>query len=232
MKGNVLTVRVEEYLEAVLNMIIDGKPVLAARLAERLELAPPTVAATLRRMKRDGLILIGPHKNIGLTPAGRKAATTVVRRHRLAECLLADVLDVPWQDVHEEACLIEHGLSAMVEEKLYEKLGRPETCPHGNPIPKGIDIQAVRGTPLDTIARGTDIVVERIAEESARNADFMKFLADNGIMPGAKFTIKDVTAYAGTITICTAEKVVTLGMNTANSIWVSVVPPPSQTGIR
>ncbi|MDZ4247131.1 MAG: winged helix-turn-helix transcriptional regulator, partial [Dehalococcoidia bacterium] len=67
-KGNVLTVRVEEYLEAVLNMIIDGKPVLAARLAERLELAPPTVAATLRRMKRDGLILIGPHKNIGLTP--------------------------------------------------------------------------------------------------------------------------------------------------------------------
>ncbi|MBI4331250.1 MAG: metal-dependent transcriptional regulator [Chloroflexi bacterium] len=219
----VITPRVEEYLESMLNMELEGKKVLAARLAERLGLTPPTIAATLRRMKRDGLIVIGPQKAIGFTDKGRKLALTVVRRHRLAERLLADVLKVPWHEVHDEACLMEHGISATVEEKLYDTLGHPAACPHGNPIPQDDSIQPLTGVPLDTVPEGTKIVVQRLSEESVRHHDFLQFLETNGIVPGAFFVVKEVAIHAGTLTLARGDRLVSLGTATAGVIWVSPV---------
>ncbi len=216
-----LTPRIEEYLESILNMEMESKKVLAARLAERLDLTPPTVAATLSRMKRDGLIVIGRQKAIGFTEKGRKMAFSVVRRHRLAERLLVDVLHLPWHLAHEEACLMEHGISAMVEERLYETLGRPATCPHGNPIPVGDYMPEVTGVTLDTVPQGKTIIVQRIAEESVRHRDFMEFLWKNGIVPGASFLVKEVATHAGTITLARGDLQVSLGTSPAGVIWVS-----------
>ncbi len=219
----VLTPRIEEYLESILNMELDGKKVLAARLAERLGLTPPTIAATLRRMKRDGLIVIGPQKIIGFTDKGWKMAVAVVRRHRLAERLLADVLKVPWHELHDEACLMEHGISARVEEKLYENLGRPQACPHGNPIPQDDRVPPVTGVPLDSVPQGTKILVQRISEESVRHRDFLEFLEKNGIVPGATFLVKEVASHAGTLTLTQGDRQVSLGTSTAKVIWVAPV---------
>jgi DtxR family Mn-dependent transcriptional regulator len=214
------TPTIEEYLETILNMTLEGKTVLAARLAERLEVAPPTVAATLRRMKRDGLISIGEHKEIALTERGQQLALTVVRRHRLVERLLTDVLGVDWSQAHDEACLIEHGISARVEEKLYQALDEPATCPHGSPIPKGDTFSALRGVPLDSAAEGERVTVERVSEVAERDPRLMEFLERSGIIPGASLTIKEVAPYAGTITVVKDRESVSLGLKAAAEIWV------------
>ncbi len=219
-----LSPRVEEYLESILNMEFEGKKVLAARLAERLGLTPPTIGATLRRMRRDGLIVIGPQKTVGFTPKGRIMAIAMVRRHRLAERLLADVLKVPWHEVHDEACLMEHGISSRVEEKLYQNLGRPEACPHGNPIPRDDRLPAMSGMPLDTVPQGTKIVISRVTEESVRHRDFLEFLEKNGIVPGAVFVVTEVASQAGTLTLSQENRQVSLGTSTAGVIWVTPSP--------
>src|SRR5205085_2245928 len=113
----------------------DGYTVIAARLAERLNVSPPTVTATLQRMQRDGLIEHGPRKEILLTDEGRQAAEDIVRRHALAERLLTDLLKMPWHESHEEAHGVEHALSPNIEARLLQALGNPSTCPPGNPIP-------------------------------------------------------------------------------------------------
>ncbi len=136
-----LTPRAEEYLEVILNMKMEGKSVVAARLAERLSVSAPTVAGALRRLKRDGLISVNSRKEIELTKTGKGEALTIVRRHRLVERLLTDILDIEWSECHEEACRMEHSISPLVESKLYERLGQPTTCPHGNPFPESPDEQ-------------------------------------------------------------------------------------------
>ncbi len=216
-----LTPRIEEYLESILNMEFEGKKVVAARLADRLGLTPPTIAATLRRMKRDGLIEFGPQKTIGFTAKGRTMAVAMVRRHRLAERLLSDVLKVPWHELHEEACLMEHGISANVEEKLYESLGHPEACPHGNPIPYNDQPPAITGVTLDTVPQGTMIIVQRVSEESVRKSDFLEFLEKNGIVPGATFVVSEVASHAGILTLSRGDRQVSLGVSTARIIWVT-----------
>ena len=126
------TAIVEEYLEAILNMVSEHKNVLGVRLAERLQVSRPTVTATLQRMRRDGLITTNRKTGILLTKKGIKLATGIVRRHRLAERLLMDILKIPWHETHQEACLLEHAMSERVVDRLYEVLGKPTTCPHGN----------------------------------------------------------------------------------------------------
>src|SRR5438270_9059218 len=113
----------------------DGYTVIAARLAERLNVSPPTVTATLQRMERDGLIEHGPRKEILFTDRGRQAAENIVRRHALTERLLTDLLKMPWHESHEEAHGVEHMLTPKIEARLLQALGNPTTCPHGNPIP-------------------------------------------------------------------------------------------------
>ncbi|MEE8373357.1 MAG: metal-dependent transcriptional regulator [Dehalococcoidia bacterium] len=215
------TATVEEYLEAILNMVSERQIVLGARLAERLRVSPPTVTATLRRMGRDGLVTTNERKEISLTEKGMKMALDIVRRHRLAERLLTDILKIEWYEAHQEACLLEHGISEKVMQRLYQVLGKPTTCPHGNPIPLGDMLPPIEGFPLDTVAAGETVVVERISEEAARLAELMKYLEKSGIKPGTRITVREIADYAGTIRVQVDNNEFSLGTRAAALVWVT-----------
>ena len=125
----------EMYLRTILELEEEGIPPLRARIVERLEHSGPTVSQTVARMERDGLVHVGADRRLELTVAGRERAVSVLRKHRLAERLLADVIGLEWELVHEEACRWEHVMSEDVERRLLEVLGNPTTSPYGNPIP-------------------------------------------------------------------------------------------------
>lgn len=214
------TATVEEYLEAILNMESEHKNVLGVRLAERLQVSRPTVTATLQRMRRDGLITTNRKTGILLTSKGIKLATGIVRRHRLAERLLMDILKIPWHETHQEACLLEHAMSERVVDRLYEVLGKPTTCPHGNPIPSDDVLPPIQGVPLNTLPVGTTAVVERISEEANRLPGLMEYLNQTGIKPGTTVTVKEVAEYAGTIGLKIQGKLSSLGIQAATMVWV------------
>lgn len=125
----------EIYLRTVLELEEEGLVPLRARIAERLGHSAPTASQTVARMQRDGLLTVTGDRRIQLTPAGRSAATRVMRKHRLAECLLIDLIGLDWQLAHEEACRWEHVISEDVERRLLDILGHPTQSPYGNPIP-------------------------------------------------------------------------------------------------
>lgn len=218
------TQRIEEYLESIVNMAAERKPVLAARLAERLGVAPPTVSATLRRMARDGLITVNKDKEISLTRQGNTAALTVLKRHRLAERLLADVLQLEWYEVHEEACLLEHAISPRVEERLEAVLKQPSVCPHGNPIPTNDRLPPAAGVPLSSMPPGARIIVARITEEATQDRRLMEHLHGLGVVPGAAFTVKQMAPYAGTMVLASGDREVTLSTAISEMIWVTAGP--------
>lgn len=185
---------VEEYLQTLHFMLRDGQQTIGARLAERLGVSPPTVTATLRRMERDGLISSGPHKEVLLTEAGREAAAASVRRHALIERLLTDFLEMPWDEAHEESHGLEHAITPKVEERLLLALGRPTTCPHGNPIP-GLGALSSDEFPLDRATPGEAVVLERITEEAEVNLELMHYLQQHGLGPGARLRIRRVEEF-------------------------------------
>ena len=132
----------EMYLRTVFELEEEGIVPLRARIAERLSQSGPTVSQTVARMERDGLLHVAGDRQLALTAAGQTLAMRVMRKHRLAECLLISVIHMPWEEVHVEACRWEHVISESVERRLYELLGHPERCPHGNPIPGLTDLAA------------------------------------------------------------------------------------------
>jgi DtxR family Mn-dependent transcriptional regulator len=142
------------YLRTVFELEEEGIVPLRARIAERLSQTGPTVSQTVARMERDGLLHVTGDRQLALSETGRALATRVMRKHRLAECLLVDVIRLPWEEVHIEACRWEHVISESVERRLFELLGRPERCPHGNVIP-GLDELAVGLAQADHAPAGT-----------------------------------------------------------------------------
>jgi DtxR family transcriptional regulator, Mn-dependent transcriptional regulator len=181
---------VEDYLQVIHYMTRDGEHVIAARLAERMNVTPPTVTATLQRMERDGLISHGPRKEIQFTDGGRRLAENIVRRHALAERLLTDLLKMPWHESHEEAHGVEHAMTPNLEERLLQALGNPTTCPHGNPIP-GLGSLAPDEFPLDQAETGDDLVIQRITEEAEEDLQLMRYLQEHGVAPGARMTVRE-----------------------------------------
>ena len=125
----------EMYLRTIFELEEEGVVPMRARIAERLSQSGPTVSQTVARMERDGLLVVSSDRHLELTPTGRDTATRVMRKHRLAECLLVDVLKMPWEEVHAEACRWEHVMSEAVERRLMEILDNPTVSPYGNPIP-------------------------------------------------------------------------------------------------
>jgi DtxR family Mn-dependent transcriptional regulator len=176
---------VEDYLETIYELEESGIPVMRARLVERLGISAPTVSETVARLEREGFVTLDEQRVVALTERGRLAATGVMRRHRLAERLLVDVLKVPWHQVHEEAHRLEHAISETLEPYLVTLLGDPGTCPHGNPIPGSINVVDVSDqVPLADLASGQRAVVRRIDEEVEAQAAAMLELEQLGVMPG------------------------------------------------
>jgi DtxR family transcriptional regulator, Mn-dependent transcriptional regulator len=184
----------EMYLRCVLELEEEGTVPLRARLAERLGHSMPTVSQTMARMERDGLLRVSADRHIELTGPGRLAAVRVMRKHRIAECMLADVLGVDWRQVHQEACRWEHVISDTVERRMLDLLGHPTHSPYGNPIP-GLaelgDNSAVASelpglTSLDLLPPGTRAVtVRRIGEPVQSDPALLDRLGSSGFRPGA-----------------------------------------------
>jgi DtxR family Mn-dependent transcriptional regulator len=192
----------EMYLRTILELEEEGVPPLRARIAERLHQSGPTVSQTVARMERDGLLSVEGDRHLVLTAAGRVAAVAVMRKHRLAELLLVNVIGMPYEEAHEEACRWEHVMSDSVERKVYELLNRPTRSPYGNPIP-GLERL---GLPDDDPAESTSasstgernlafpgltgsVVVRRICESVQTNADVLRQLHAAGIDPGTTVTV-------------------------------------------
>ena len=190
----------EMYLRTIFELEEEGIVPLRARIAERLSQSGPTVSQTVARMERDGLLAVTGDRQLALTAAGRGLATRVMRKHRLAECLLVSVIGLAWEQVHIEACRWEHVISEEVERRLVELLGYPLHCPHGNLIP-GLD---ELGLPADAEVTGYEpaeamtqatadsdgrFVVRRISEQVQSDAGLMLRLKRIGIQPGREVTL-------------------------------------------
>src|SRR5918911_5698535 len=187
------------YLRTIFELEEEGIVPLRARIAERLHQSGPTVSQTVARMERDGLLRVEGDRHLQLSEQGRALATAVMRKHRLAECLLVDVIGLDYADVHEEACRWEHVMSEAVERKLLHLLGHPTVSPFGNPIP-GLDALAGDGSPGGSSSAGPDalsllsasatpegrsVVVRRISEQLQEDGETVRALHALGVRPGA-----------------------------------------------
>jgi DtxR family Mn-dependent transcriptional regulator len=175
----------EEYLETILEIEEEGVVPIRARLVERLGLSAPAVSETVNRLVDQGYAELLGDRSLRLTPKGRTLATTVVRRHRLAERLLTDVIGLEWEKVHREADRWEHAISADVEEKLVALLGDPATCPHGNPIPGSKRAVDAHGTVALSEAVPGGMVVSRISEKMELDDEALRLLASLRLVPGS-----------------------------------------------
>ncbi|MGQ0823491.1 MAG: metal-dependent transcriptional regulator [Actinomycetota bacterium] len=209
----------EHYLEAILAIEEEGVVPLRARIVERLGLSAAAVSETIGRLSDQGFVELKTDRTLHLTAKGRCLATTVVRRHRLAERLLTDVIGLEWEKVHREADRWEHAISADVEEKLVELLGDPATCPHGNPIPGSK--RATRAQPTVSLAAAGPgpVTVARISEKLELSDEFLRVVAAARLMPGCSATIVD-HADDG-VQVTTATGVHTVPSAIAEQLYVS-----------
>ena len=213
-----LSATIQDYLSLIYVMERDGEPVVGAKLAELLEVTPPTVTNTLKRMTRDDLITMdksGTH----LTERGWNAARVVMRRHMLMEWMMVKTL--PWSKLHEEAHQLEHAISSMAEEALDEQLGNPKTCPHGNPLPGFEDVVA-DWIPLTELPVGQKVIIRRIHELAEENAPLLNFLGENKVLPNTEAIVSDVLPFNETITIEIDGQHVSLGNISAKYIFVEL----------
>jgi DtxR family Mn-dependent transcriptional regulator len=190
----------EEYCETIFELHEDDVEVIQARIAERLGVSRPAVSEMIRRMENEGFVEVG--RNVTLTDKGRKLAEQVVRRHRLAERLLTDVLGLSWAEAHQEAGKWEHIISPNVEAAMVKLLDDPTTCPHGNPIP-GSGYRAPDAVALSDLAVGDDFTVSRIPEALEFTPGLLEFLEDATIQPG----------YNGTVTALSPDGTTTVEIN-------------------
>jgi len=209
----------EEYLESILAIEEEGVVPMRARLVERLGLSAAAVSETIGRLSEHGYVELNSDRSLHLTDKGRRLATTVVRRHRLAERLLVDVIGLEWEKVHREADRWEHAISADVEEKLVELLGDPATCPHGNPIPGSKhDAHAVPTVALANSEPGA-VIVRRVNERLEIDDEGISLLAAAQLTPGEAATV--VENDAGAVTLDTATGRHTVPRRVAENLYVS-----------
>jgi len=213
------TPTIEDYLAVIYVLERDDGQVIAARMADSLEVAPPTVTMTLKRMERDGWIVPEQGKEIRLTDKGCEAARSVIRRHMLTEWMLARMLKVPWSRVHAEADQIEHTISDATETQMRTNLDDPQLCPHGNPLP-GYEHVAADWLPLTGMLIGEKVIIRRIHETAEENHELLEFLETKGIVPGALAEVTEILPFNQTLSLQLWNQKVALGFPTARYIFV------------
>jgi DtxR family Mn-dependent transcriptional regulator len=209
---------VEDYLEEIKRLEEDGERITATVLARILEVSLPSASEMLKRLAGEGYLSREKGGAILLTPDGRRLAHTMLRRHRLVECLLVQQLGMAWYEVHGEAHKIEHAISARVEEAMAKALDYPDYCPHGHPICP-IDLRQLRR--LSELDAGEGGVVAQISELTE---DVLPYLDQIGIRPGAEVRVKDVAPLEGPITVEAAEGPTSLGRELAKVVRVTPLP--------
>jgi DtxR family transcriptional regulator, Mn-dependent transcriptional regulator len=210
---------VSRYLEAIYYMWAEKEPLRSSRLADWLGVSRPTVAVGLRRMTRDGLVKMNGRKEIELSAKGMRTAESIVRRHRIMERWLTDGLGLDWVTADAEAARLEHAVSDVVERRLYEVLGKPATCPHGNPIP-GHSRAAPREVRLSSLRTGDRASVTRVSEVAEREAPrLLTYLQQRDLTPGREVQIIEADEVGKTLRVRIAAHEVTLSHEIASKVW-------------
>ena len=217
-----ITISKENYLKAIAEAEGEGEVVIAATLARWLQVSPPAVTMAIRRLKRDGLIRVTAAGEITLAREGREIANRVMNRHHLIERMLTEIFGMEWYKVHEEAEQMEHAVSADFEDRLREKLGEDESCPHGNRV--GMDRPQDRRErgwkPLDEIS---DRGVAQVTSVFERDRRLLEYLDGLGIRPGTKLRMVSRN-YDETLTLKVDGKSVQLGRPAATKVWITQAP--------
>ena len=211
-----LSQSVEEYLQAIHRLARTPGGVSTTALAQQLGVTPASVTGMLRRMSEMGLISYRKYRDISLTARGRRRARDIIRRHRLAERLLTDILGVPLEQAHDEACRLEHAFSPDVVARIASTLGDPQDCPHGNPV----DASAGDPTrPLSEAALNTALVIARLDEESP---EVVRYLVERDFLPGAQVRVKLREPLGESVVVQVAGKTHTLGPRLAATVHVRI----------
>ena len=209
---------IEEYLETIYKLEQDVSPVSTSALAKQLGISPASVSEMAGKLVERGLVTREPYKGVALTAKGKHQALILIRRHRLWECFLTDVLGLSWDQVHEEACRLEHIASPLVEERLAQFLGEPETCPHGHPMPTADGEMVVEtGHPLAELTAGQKARVLRVPEG---DAVLLRYLATLGLKPQVTLQVEAVSPFQGPLTVQVGEAQHVLGRELASQIVV------------
>jgi DtxR family Mn-dependent transcriptional regulator len=208
-----------DYLEALYEIVEEAMPPVQAELARWMGVSRASVSEHVKRLVADGLLTMDA-RTLAFTPAGHELAVTLVRRHRLAEHLLIDVIGLPWYLAHSEAERWERVISGPVEERLVAILDDPGACPHGNPIPGSsheVDVSAF--VALRDLSAGTTAIVRRLTEDLELELDVMRFLQDSGLMPGGELRVEGL-APDGAMSLSVDGRAVALGAHLSDNLWV------------
>jgi DtxR family Mn-dependent transcriptional regulator len=189
---------------------------VSARLADFLGFSAAAVSEMVHRLERDGLIVLDDRKEVHLTASGQKHADSVVRRHRLAERFLVEVLGFEWWKTHEEAERLEHAMSKEMEERMLKVLGDPQTCPHGNPMP-GVTPRPTK--PLERVAPGATATVERIPDQFEHEPGFLEYLDTQGVRPGVEVSVVELRQ-GQPIRVRVGGRERTIRADCAQKVWV------------
>ena len=208
-----------DYLEALYEIEEEGFPMVQAEIARWMGVSRPSVSEHVKRLIGDRL-LTAAGRTLAFTDDGRRVAIALVRRHRLAEHLLIDVIGLPWHQAHQEAEVWERVISAQVEERLVEILGDPGACPHGNPIPgSSHEVDVTSLVALKDVESGTTVTLRRLTEDLELELAVMRFLEESGLMPGASVAV-DGVGPDGSMSLTVQARSVALGAELADNLWV------------
>jgi DtxR family Mn-dependent transcriptional regulator len=210
------TESMEQYLQTICKLSSEQSPVALSSLADRMGISSVSANEMIKKLATQGLVTYKPYRGVMLTAEGRTQALRVIRRHRLWERFLADVLGLPWDRVHEEACQLEHATSPLVEEKLAQLLNEPETCPHGYPV-AGTECICEEGLPLSEMEPGQRAVVLRVVEH---DADLLRYLAEMELRPRTIIEIEEVAPFDGPLTVRIGECRRVIGRQVASQVTV------------
>jgi DtxR family transcriptional regulator, Mn-dependent transcriptional regulator len=214
------TVAEEEYLQTIFWLQEAGLPMTGANVARAMQLSAPTVHEMIGRLERDGYVTRGTDKVLAFTDDGREHAEGIVRRHRLIERFLTDVLNIPWDEVHEEAERLEHAMSPVLEARMLEAIGDAKTCPHGHPIRAG---ERVMGVPLADVEPGAKVTVLRLENEAE---DLLHYLKAAGVEPGMDGVVGEGDEDTVIVEFDGHTATVTRSVSETVSVLADPSPPP------
>lgn len=211
---------VEEYLECIYKLSESQQPVKSNQIASALGISAPSVAEMIKKMQEAGLVIKNINKSLTLTKEGEEKAVNLIRKHRLSERFLADMLNISWDKVHDEACKFEHVLSEEAEEGLNKLLGNPSTCPHGHPIPGNTQDRQSELVKLSSVESGNQATVEAVSED---NIEILRYIGSLNLKPKAKVFVEEKAPFGGPVTLIVNNKEkVAIGPEIADLILVSI----------
>ena len=217
------------YLEATYYIAHEGETVRPSRLAEWLAVSAPTVTGVMQRLHEQGLVEFNPDRSLRLTASGERQASDVVRRHRVVERWLTDGVGLDWATADQEAGRMSHFFSDLVLDRIFEGLGRPTTCPHGNEIP-GAGMRGRQLLSLSELEPGVPAVISRISEVAEHEApQLLRLLEQEGLKPGVQVEVRRVPG-AEAVTVLVAGRQTALGLRAARSVWVETDHPGELPG--